>query len=99
MKMKFISFESKAFYKLIDEITNKVVQRIEPLQGTNQKEWVSANEAKELLCIKSTGKLNTLVKNGHILASQHGRTIVYSKKSIDEFLKKGIINNTKTKQI
>ncbi len=91
MKMKLIAFETKAFYKLIDELTNRVVKNVESPKDESKKEWVNAIEAKELLCIKSTGKLNTLVKNKHITASQHGRTIVYSRQSILDFLESGII--------
>ncbi|WP_062053795.1 DNA-binding protein [Aquimarina longa] len=91
MKGKFIAFETEAFYRLIDELTTRVVKKVQPIKEEPKIEWVNGAKAKQLLCIKSTGKLNRLVKEKHITAAQHGRTIVYSRKSIMEFLEKSKI--------
>lgn len=91
MDGKFIVMETQAFYKLLDEVTKRVTKLIQP-KSQREKDWIDCNEAKELLCIKSTGKLNKLVREKQIKASQHGRTIVYSRKSILEFLERGIIS-------
>ncbi|MEW7279712.1 helix-turn-helix domain-containing protein [Aquimarina sp. 2201CG1-2-11] len=92
MEGKFIAFETKAFYKLIEEVTSRVTNQMKPKKEPEQKEWVTSKEAKELLGIKSNGKLKQLVSNKYICASQHGRTIVYSRKSILEFLEESKIS-------
>jgi hypothetical protein len=56
------------------------------------EEWLSTEDAKKLLGIKSKSKLQQLRDHGDILFSQHGRILKYSRKSILDFLKRNIIN-------
>lgn len=91
MKGKFIVFETKAFYKLIEEIVHKLQKEGGTQKKGQSSDWISAIEAKELLGIKSNGKLRKLLYDNHIVASQHGRTILYSRKSILVFLEKNKI--------
>lgn len=91
MKGKFIVFETKAFYKLIEEVVHRVKKEDKTLKNEQTSDWMSAIEAKQLLGIKSTGKLRKLLYDNHIVASQHGRTILYSRKSILVFLEKNKI--------
>ncbi|GGX19271.1 helix-turn-helix domain-containing protein [Aquimarina muelleri] len=91
MKGKFIVFETKAFYKLIEEVVHRVKKEDKTLKNEQTSDWVNATEAKQLLGIKSTGKLRKLLYDNHIVASQHGRTILYSRKSILVFLEKNKI--------
>ncbi|TSE04051.1 helix-turn-helix domain-containing protein [Aquimarina algiphila] len=86
MKGKFIVFETKAFYKLVEEVIQRVKKTEKPIKNQQTSDWVNAIEAKQLLGIKSTGKLRKLLYENHIVASQHGRTILYSRKSILAFL-------------
>lgn len=91
MKGKFIVLEKKAFYKLVEEVVQRVKKTEKPIKDQQASDWVNAIEAKQLLGIKSTGKLRKLLYDNHITASQHGRTILYSKKSILAFLEKNKI--------
>ncbi|WP_024773007.1 helix-turn-helix domain-containing protein [Aquimarina macrocephali] len=91
MKGKFIVFETKAFYKLIEEVLQRVKKSDKPEKNQQSSDWVNAIEAKQLLGIKSNGKLRKLLYDNHIVASQHGRTILYSRKSILNFLEKNKI--------
>lgn len=91
MKGKFIVFETKAFYKLVEEVIQRVKKTEKPVKDPKASDWVNAIEAKQLLGIKSTGKLRKLLYENHITASQHGRTILYSRKSILAFLEKNKI--------
>ncbi|HEX8546777.1 MAG TPA: helix-turn-helix domain-containing protein [Cytophagaceae bacterium] len=52
----------------------------------NLQEWISAKDAKKILGIKSTTKLLQLRDSGQIVFSQFGRTILYSRKSLNDFL-------------
>ncbi|MFC5047695.1 helix-turn-helix domain-containing protein [Aquimarina hainanensis] len=90
MKGKFIVFDTKTFYKLVDEVVARIQTKApHPEIETGPKsDWISASEAKELLGIKSNGKLLYLRKERHISVSKHGRTVLYSKKSILAFLDK-----------
>lgn len=91
MKGKFIVFETKAFYKLIEEVLQRVKKSDKPEKNQQSSDWINAIEAKQLLGIKSNGKLRKLLYDNHIVASQHGRTILYSRKSILIFLEKNKI--------
>ncbi len=91
MKGKFIVFETKAFYKLIEEVLQRVKKSDKPEKNQQSSDWVNAIEAKQLLGIKSNGKLRKLLYDNHIVASQHGRTILYSRKSILNFLEQNKI--------
>ena len=86
--MKVIVFEEEAYYKMLREFADMVDGIVKNQE--KEKEWLDANEAKQLLGIKSTSKLQKLRHNGDILISQHGRIIKYSTKSIKEYLKRGI---------
>jgi len=91
--MKVIVFEERAYYKMLDEV-KKVVKDAtkESKQEAEQKEWLSTDEAKTLLGIKSKSKLQQLRDNGEIIFSQHGRVIRYSRKSILDFIENNIID-------
>lgn len=89
--MKVIVFEEEAFYQLIDEVTKRVSKKVQPVVTQKNNEWINSTEAKKLLGIKSNGKLNQLVKDKHITASKHGRTLVYCRQSILNFLEQSKI--------
>jgi hypothetical protein len=54
--------------------------------------WLSGEEAKKLLGIKSKSKMQQMRNHGKIIFSQHGRIIKYSRKSLLEFLSRNVIN-------
>ena len=82
--MKVIVFEEQAYYKLVDEIKKAVKDAANEMK--TEKEWLSTEEAKNLLGFRSKSKMQQLRDNGDIVFSQHGRIIKYSRKSIMEFL-------------
>ena len=90
--MEVIVIESEAFEKLKLEIKQYVKQALkELLEEKNlaeNKEWITIEEAMKLLPYKSKTTWQKLRDNGTIEISQsHGsRTIVYSKKSIQNYL-------------
>lgn len=70
--------------KLVDEMKKAVKDAAKEIK--TEKEWVSAEEAKNLLGFRSKSKMQQLRDNGDIVFSQHGRIIKYSRKSILDFL-------------
>ncbi|PHQ85493.1 MAG: hypothetical protein COB65_02990 [Thalassobium sp.] len=88
-KMKIIVFEQEAYYKMLGEFK----KLIKDLAAPQPKEWLSPNEAKNLLGFRSKSKLQQLRDYGEIVFSQHGRVIRYSRSSIISFLEKNIVKN------
>jgi hypothetical protein len=83
--MKIIIFEEETYYKMLEELKKVVKEATAP---PTQKEWLSAEEAKELLGNISKSKLQKLRDYGEIVISQHERMIRYSRSSILLFLEK-----------
>lgn len=82
--MEIIVFEKEAFYKLIDELTGRIISNCE--KYFNKEEWIDQAEAKSLLGIKSKSKLQNLRDNLKIEFSRNGKIIRYSRSSILKFL-------------
>ena len=90
--MKVIVFEERAYYKMLDEMKKVVLDATKQSKSDVEKEWLSADEAKNLLGLRSKSKLQQLRDNGDIIFSQHGRIIRYSRKSIIDFIENNIID-------
>lgn len=83
--MQVICLEDAAFYKLIDE----VVERIREQNNITEDKWISPEEAMEKLRIRSKTTLQRLRDEGRIRYSQPDRkTILYDADSINEYLEK-----------
>ena len=87
--MEIIVFEKESFYKLIDELTIRIIRNSE--KHVNKEEWVDEMEAKSLLGIKSKSKLQQLRDDIKIEFSQFGKIIRYSRSSILRFLEQNRI--------
>ncbi len=85
--MKLIVFQDEAYQQLVLEFRKMLMDAIAEVK---QEEWLSPEDAKQLLGIKSKSKLQQLRDSGEILFSQHGRIIKYSRQSINRFLMKHI---------
>lgn len=88
--MEIIVFEKESFYKLIDELTIRVLQNAERFH--RKEEWIGEQEAKGLLGIKSRAKLQQLRDDIKIEFSQFGKIIRYSRSSILRFLEQNRIS-------
>lgn len=83
--MQVICLEDAAFYKLIDE----VVERIKEQNSVTEDKWISPEEAMEKLRIRSKTTLQRLRDEGRIRYSQPDRkTILYDMDSLNEYLEK-----------
>ena len=89
--MDVIVLESQAYYRLLEELDQKIKKAVAEALKKNEDDWVDGDEAKQLLKIKSKSKLQSLRDNGEITFSQHGRIILYYRPSILEFLKKHVV--------
>ncbi len=92
--MEVIIIDSKAFKKLKEDLFEEFKQvLIEAKKETlaqlaMESDWISTEEAKKLLGIKSKSKMQQLRDYGEIVFTKPGKIILYSKKSIITYLNK-----------
>lgn len=90
--MEVIIIGSKAYKKLQEEQLRRFKEvLIEAnkealLQLSIESDWIKTEEAKKLLGVKSKSKMQQLRDYGEIEFTQPGKIILYSKKSIIDYL-------------
>ena len=90
--MEVIIIGSKAYKKLQEEQLHRFKEvLIEAnkealLQLSMESDWIRTEEAKKLLGVKSKSKMQNLRDYGEIEFTQPGKIILYSKKSIIDYL-------------
>ncbi len=97
--MDVIVFEKEAYEALRKELLKEMYEAIrdakeEALRNVDPSyDWISPDEAHELLGIKSKGKMQELRDLDEIIYSVTGsRNIKYSKKSLLEYINRNIPN-------
>lgn len=94
--MDVIVFEKDSYYQMHRELISMVKQAIreakeEALANADPaNDWLSTEDAKKLLGIRSKTKLQELRDIEAIRFTKHGRIIRYSKKSILEYLDRNV---------
>lgn len=94
--MDVIIFEKDTYYQMHSELMSMVKQAIreakeEALANADPaNDWLSTEEAKKLLGVRSKTKMQALRDLDQIKFTQHGRIIKYSKKSILEYLERNV---------
>ena len=92
--MEVIIIDSKAYKKLKEELFEEFKQVLieakkESLaQLALESDWVNTAEAKRLLGVKSKSKMQQLRDYREIAFTKPGKIILYSKKSIIDYLNK-----------
>ena len=82
--MEVICLETQAFYELIDEVVDRVLE-----QRKEEPKWISGEEAMTMLKITSKTTLQRLKNEGHIGFSQPMKKLVlYDRESILAYLEK-----------
>ena len=82
---KVICLESIAFYRLVEE----VVERLSDKKEQAQEKWVSASQAMQMLGISSRTTLQKYRDEGSIRFAQPSRKVIlYDRDSINEFLER-----------
>ena len=90
--MKVIHLHKKAFYALLDKALKHIESQME--QEVPPK-WINAEEAMEILQIKSTTSLQKLRDNRNIRFSQPFRKVIlYDRESVYEFLERCAVEPT-----
>jgi hypothetical protein len=88
--MEVIVFEKEAYWKMQAELM-KMFQETLKAATKQPEDWISTEEAKQLLGVKSKSKMQELRDTNAIKFSKHGtRLIRYSRASILEHLKRNI---------
>jgi hypothetical protein len=92
--MELITFESNAYYHLQAEQLKQFKQalieaQLEAIKAASiAVDWITITEAKQLIPYRSKTKWQELRDSGEIVFSKFGRKILYSKKSLIEYIKK-----------
>ncbi len=82
--MEVICLESKAFYELVEKVTERLMT-----QKQEKPKWISGEEAMNMLKITSKTTLQKLKNEGHIGFSQPMKKLVlYDRESILAYLEK-----------
>ena len=81
--MQVICLEEAAFYTLIEQ----VVARLKETHGEAKEQWISDEQAMQLLNVKSKTTLQKLRDEGRIRFTQPQKKIIlYDRASISEYL-------------
>jgi len=88
--MEVIVFEKEAYWKMQTELMNMFHNALK--EATKPADdWISTEEAKTLLGVKSKSKMQELRDHDAIKFSKHGKKLImYSKQSILNYLQKNI---------
>jgi len=97
--MELIVIDSAAFRKLQQEQKQLIKDAIKEaklealIQMSPEADWIDIKEAKKILPYGSKTKWAELRNSGAVVFSQFGRKIMYSRKSLHEFLLKNKIKS------
>jgi hypothetical protein len=89
--MEVIVLESGAYYKLLSEMKETLKDAIREGKNndlSNSFDWISQDEAKKLLGVKSFVTLQKIRDQGHVEFSKFGKIVKYSRKSIEQYIEK-----------
>lgn len=87
--MEIIVFEKDTYWKMQSDLMRMFREALHEAQKP-EDDWISTDDAKILLGVKSKSKMQELRDTNSIKFSKHGKIIKYSKISILEYLKKNI---------
>ena len=88
--MEIIVFEKETYWKMQTELMKMFRDSLKEANKPAE-DWISTEEAKLLLGVKSKSKMQQLRDTNAIKYSKHGRKFIqYSKASILDYLKKNI---------
>ena len=94
--MNVIIFETEAYYQMHRELMRMFRQALKEAkeealaQADPANDWLTTEEAKKLLGVKSKTKMQELRDYDEIKFTKCGRIIKYSKKSILDYLERNV---------
>jgi hypothetical protein len=74
--------------ELVSSITLAVFESLQNKKPETLSDWISINDAKKILNYRSKSSWQKLRDEGKVVFTQSGRKIQYSRKSLEEFLKR-----------
>ncbi|MFN4233840.1 MAG: hypothetical protein ACK4IK_03435 [Bacteroidia bacterium] len=87
-----IIFDEKSYKKLLDDIRTQIKEELTEYfkqnDSFNNIEWISQDEARKFLPLKSKTSWQKLRDSGLVVFSQMGRKILYSKESLIDYIDK-----------
>jgi hypothetical protein len=90
--MEVIIIDSEAYRQLKTELKEEVKKALKEIlltQSNSQiSDWISQDEAKKLITYSSRTSWQKLRNSGEIIWSKDGRLILYSRKSIEQYIEK-----------
>lgn len=98
--MEIIMFNSEAYHRMMAELFSKmknilIEAKTEAISiSSPENDWITADEAKRLLGIRSKSRLQKHRNDNTIVYSKMGRKIKYSKASILNYLENNKKSNT-----
>jgi len=82
--VKVICLESEALYKLVDDVVERMME-----QREEKPQWLTHDEAMEVLRVTSKSTLQKLRDEGHVRYTQPMRKLVlYDRQSLLDYLDK-----------
>ena len=96
--MDVIIFEKETYYHMHRELMQMFKTALKEakvealLEADPANDWLSTEEAKKLLGVKSKTKMQELRDLDAIKFTKHGRIIKYSKRSILKYLERNVPN-------
>lgn len=88
--MEIIVFEKDTYWKMQEQLMKMFHDSLKAANKP-QEDWISTEEAKQLLGVKSKSKMQQLRDTNAIKFSKYGKKLIkYSKASILDYLKKNI---------
>ena len=88
--MDVIVFEKEAYWQMQNQLM-QMFQKALKEANKQPDDWISTDQAKLLLGVKSKSKMQQLRDTDAIKFSKHGhKSIMYSKQSILDYLKRNV---------
>jgi hypothetical protein len=89
--MEIIVFEKETYWRMQQELMSMFQKALRDASRKPEEDWISTEEAKTLLGVKSKSKMQELRDLDAIKFSKHGKkSIRYSRSSILKYLEKNI---------
>jgi hypothetical protein len=89
--MEIIVFEKETYWRMQQELMGMFQRALKEATKKSEDDWISTEEAKVLLGVKSKSKMQELRDLDAIKFSKYGKKLIkYSKSSILKYLEKNI---------
>jgi hypothetical protein len=89
--MEIIIFEKSSYWRMQRELMSMFQDALKDANKKSEDDWISTEEAKALLGVKSKSKMQELRDEDKIKFSKHGKKLIkYSRSSILKYLERNV---------